>query len=112
MDYSLPFASLLTYIEHLSLSKWLYRFWKEEIKSAAISSGSWWWVLQEAIDGGIDLLITWELVHHEIVRAKEAWLNLILWGHYETEKIGVKLLCYHLKKKFEWLEVIFLDEKR
>lgn len=110
MDFSIPFASLLTYCEHLRLGRWLYSFGPWEIKSVAISSWSGWWIIQEAIDSGVDLLITGELVHHEIVWAKEAWLNLILWGHYQTEKIGVKLLCHHLKKQFEWLEAVFLDE--
>lgn len=110
-DYSLPFASLLTYVEQLRLAKWLYRFGTEEIKSVAISSWGGGGVLQEALSTWVDLLITWELVHHEIVWAKEQWLNLLLGWHYETEKIGIKLLCHHLSHTFEWLEVVYLDEK-
>lgn len=110
MDFSIPYASLLTYAEQLGLRRGMYSFWPGEIKTVAISSWSGWSILQEALDLWVDLLITGELVHHEIVSAKEAWVNLLLWGHYETEKIGVKLLCYHLKQQFEWLEVVFLDE--
>ncbi|NDK07764.1 hypothetical protein EOM39_00790 [Candidatus Gracilibacteria bacterium] len=42
--------------------------------------------------------------------AKELLQSIMLCGHYETEKIGPKLLAYHLKDKFD-IEVIFLDEK-
>ena len=42
--------------------------------------------------------------------AKELWQSILIWGHYETEKIWPKLLAYHLRDKFD-LEIVYLDEK-
>jgi putative NIF3 family GTP cyclohydrolase 1 type 2 len=56
------------------------------------------------------VFLTWEANHAQMVMLKEHKQTVLIWGHYETEKIGPKLLAYHLKKKFE-IEIVFLDEK-
>lgn len=88
-----------------------YNFWdKKTISSVAIIS--WWWGddIWEAKIKNYDLYITWDSAHFQICIAKELWQSILLWGHYETETIWVKLLAKHLKEKF-WIEIIFLDEK-
>lgn len=99
------------YAEVLGLQKKLYNFWKIQwLKSIAFLS---WWGWSYALDAKqawYDVLVTGEAVHYEILWAKELWISLFLWGHYETEKIGPKLLAHHLQKKFK-IETVFLDEK-
>lgn len=99
------------YCENLQLQKKLYNFWnKEYINSIAFVSWGSSWSYKEAFDKWYDLFLTWEATHNKLISAKEIWQSILLWWHYETEKIWPKLLSYHLKEKF-WLEVVFLDEK-
>ncbi len=99
------------FADGLWLQKRLYNFWnKTTIESICFISGQWAKYAQEAKEKLYDVIVTGEAVHSEICRAKELWVSLFLWGHYETEKIGPKLLAHHLEKEF-WLEVVYLDEK-
>jgi len=111
-DKAVHISNLVTpYAEQMQLLKKLYNFWnKDYINSIAFVSG---WALSEvkkAKEENYDVLITWEWVHHEMILAKELEQSVLIWGHYETEKIWPKLLAYHLRDKF-WLEIEFLDEK-
>jgi len=103
---------VIPYAEKMQFIKKLYNFWnKEFINSIAFVSWSWWWnIIKESQKKWYDIFITWELNHHEMILAKELWQSILVWWHYETEKIWPKLLAYHLKDKF-WIEIIFLDEK-
>lgn len=106
------FSNIVTpYAEMMQLTKRLYNFWKKDyINSVAFVSG---WALsnvKEASTKWYDMFITWEWAHHEMTLAKELEQGILIWGHYETEKIWPKLLAYHLRDKF-WLEIEFLDEK-
>ena len=105
-------SSLQTlFADTLGLQKKLYNFWnKTTIKSVCFVSWQWAKCTQEAQEKWYDVLVTGEAVHSEICRAKELGISLFLWGHYETEKIGPKLLAHHIEKEF-WLEVVYLDEK-
>jgi dinuclear metal center YbgI/SA1388 family protein len=117
--YSLNFnnkihiSSLQTmYADTLKLQKKLYNFANKDFINN-IAFVSWWaWdiIIKEAFSKSIDLFLTWETKHSDLVLAKELWQSIMLCWHYETEKIWPKLLSYHLKDKF-WFEVIFLDEK-
>lgn len=99
------------YADTLTLQKKLYNFWnKDYIESVAFVSWWWWSWVKEAFQKNIDLYITGEAAHHEILQAKELWQSIMLAWHYETEKIWPKLLAYHLRDKFD-LEIVFLDEK-
>lgn len=105
-------SNLVTpYAERIQLLKRFYNFWNlTEFNSIAFVS---WWALSEvseAKEKWYDVLVTWEWVHHEMTLAKELWQSVLIWWHYETEKIGPKLLAYHLRDKFE-IEIVFLDEK-
>lgn len=104
-------AILSTFVEKMQLKKEFYNFWKiDEIKSLAVISWWWWDEIFEAKQKWYDLYITWEVVHHQIINAKDIKQSILIWWHYETEKIWVKLLAHHLEKKHK-IETIFLDEK-
>jgi len=65
-------------------------FGPEEIEDVAIVTGSGVDWLDEAVDGGADVLVTGEgkqQVYHE---AREAGINVVLAGHYATETFGVR----------------------
>ncbi len=99
------------YAEQMQLIKKLYNFWnKKFINNIAFVSWWWWEALQEAFINKIDIFLTWEMAHHQIILAKELWQSILLWWHRETEKIWPKLLAYYLRDKFD-LEIVFLDEK-
>lgn len=105
-------SNLVTpYAEMMQLTKRLFNFWKKEyITSVAFVS---WWALsnvKEAFEKGYDVFVTWEWAHYEMTFAKELWQSILIWGHYETEKIWPKLLAYHLRDKFG-IEIVYLDEK-
>jgi len=99
------------YAEQLWLIKKLYNFGdKEYISSVCFVSGGWGDALFEAKEKDFDVFITWEMVHFQIVQAKELWQTILVWWHYETEKFWPKLLAHHLHQK-HGIEVVFLDEK-
>ena len=105
-------SNLVTpYAERMQLLKRFFNFWnKTYFTSIAFISG---WALSEVSSinkSSYDIFITWEWVHHEMILAKELEQCILIWWHYETEKIWVKLLAYHLRDKF-WIEIEFLDEK-
>ena len=89
----------------------LYNFWnKQNISSIAFIS---WWALgkvDETYKKWYDLFVTWEWAHNNLVYAKELGQSVLVWWHYETEKIWPTLLAHHIEKKF-WIEIVFLDEK-
>ena len=99
------------YAEKMWLIKKLYNFWNNEyINSVCFVSGWWGSALWEAKLKWYDVFVVWEMAHYQMTEAKEIWQTILLWWHYETEKIWPKLLANHLNKKF-WIEIIFLDEK-
>jgi dinuclear metal center YbgI/SA1388 family protein len=103
---------LMPYCSQMQLVKEFYNFWnKENISSIAIVSGGAWDLVREAHTKNIDLFVTWEMVHYQLTLAKELGQSILLWGHYETEKIWPKLLAHHLKKTYPELEIHYIDEK-
>nr|MDD3720622.1 Nif3-like dinuclear metal center hexameric protein [Candidatus Gracilibacteria bacterium] len=105
-------SSLQTiYSDTFGLQKKLYNFGKKEtIQSIGFISGGGGGHMLEAFNANCDVYLTGEAAHHEIMGAKELGQSIMLAGHRETEKIGPKLLAYHLKDKFG-IEIAFLDEK-
>ena len=59
---------------------------------------------------GADTYITGEVKHHELLIAKEMGVNLIVAGHYETEKPVMKKLQNLLSERFPEAEAVLLDE--
>jgi len=62
----------------------------------------------QAIEAGLDALVTGEGTHHTYFAAMEEGLNVYYGGHYATEVWGVKALAEHLAERFD-LEWMFID---
>ncbi len=71
------------------------------ISKVAISTGSGGTLISNCIQQNVDTFITGELKYHEAQFAQEAGLNVIIAGHFETEKIIVELLTDYLNKNFD-----------
>jgi dinuclear metal center YbgI/SA1388 family protein len=56
--------------------------------------------IREAVDLGVDTLITGEGAHWTAVEADEKGLVIIYAGHYATETLGVRALAEHVSAKF------------
>ncbi|WP_207587057.1 Nif3-like dinuclear metal center hexameric protein [Halomontanus rarus] len=70
----------------------LLEFGPEEIEDVAVVTGSGTDWLEEAVENGVDALVTGEgkqKVYHE---AREAGITVVLAGHYATETFGVRSL--------------------
>ncbi len=108
----LHISNLVTpYAEQMQLLKRLYNFWNNTyFTSIAFVSGGALSEVNESKEKGYDIFVTWEWAHHEMTMAKELKQTVLIWGHYETEKIWPKLLAYHLRDKFG-IEIVYLDEK-
>jgi len=65
-------------------------------------------LFQEAVESGIDLLVTGEPKQAAYYLAQEMGLNVFYGGHYRTETFGVRALGDHLADRFG-LPVVFLD---
>ncbi|MDW8289810.1 MAG: Nif3-like dinuclear metal center hexameric protein [Armatimonadota bacterium] len=65
-------------------------------------------IIVEAIERGIDTLLTGEGAHHTYLDAEELGINLLYAGHYATETLGVQALGEHLHRQFG-LEHRFFD---
>ncbi|MCP4523228.1 MAG: Nif3-like dinuclear metal center hexameric protein [Candidatus Gracilibacteria bacterium] len=105
-------SNLVTpYAERMQLLKKFYNFQKSDyFESVCFVSGGALSSAKEAKRKNYDVLVTGEGVHYEMTFAKELGQSVLIGGHYETEKIGPKLVAHHLKEKFG-IETVFLDEK-
>lgn len=86
-----------------------FEFGGTDVRSVAVMSGLGSSSVYEAVEKGVDLLITGEFLHQDFHVAKEGRLNVIAAGHYATETLGVKALMEVVKEKFG-VEVLFIDE--
>jgi dinuclear metal center YbgI/SA1388 family protein len=85
-------------------------FGPAEIKTVAIVSGGGSSCLKEAIDAGIDCMVTGEGPHERYHMAKEGRINLMYIGHYKSEITGVMALGKVLEEEFDDIETVFIDE--
>ncbi|NHX34973.1 MULTISPECIES: Nif3-like dinuclear metal center hexameric protein [Halolamina] len=82
-------------------------FGPEEIERVAVLTGSGADWLDEAVDAGVDVLITGEGKQQAYHEAREAGINVLLAGHYATETFGVRSLQALAE---EWgLDTVFVD---
>lgn len=81
----------------------------EEIRRVAVVTGSGGSFIAEAVESGMDALVTGEGKHHDFVEATELGLNVFYGGHYATETWGVRALARHLEEAF-FLSWTFIDE--
>ena len=73
---------------------------KKEIQTVAVSCGAGSFLLEEAINSGVDALVTSEVKHHELIEAYEKGFTILDAGHYETEQIVVTPLAEELASRF------------
>ncbi len=65
--------------------------------------------MPEFLESDFDLYITGEVKESTLALIKEAGINYLAFGHYDTEKFGVQALGETIKKEFSGLEVKFID---
>jgi dinuclear metal center YbgI/SA1388 family protein len=85
-----------------------YDFGKEHISKIGIVSGGAPGMIYQAIDENIDLFLTGETTEFIQELAREAGINFISAGHYNTEKLGVQAVAKLLKKQFD-VNTVFID---
>ncbi len=79
----------------------------KEIKNIAIVSGDGAFDMYEALDDGLDALITGEARYSIYNDCMEAGFTMLCLGHYETETFGVKAVMNEVSKM--GLETCFID---
>jgi dinuclear metal center YbgI/SA1388 family protein len=94
--------------EHLGCDPTILSFGKKKIESVGIVSGRGG-ALTEAIERGVDCLVTGEGSHENHHEALEAGINIIFLGHYYSEIVGVRAVGLEIEEKFG-VEAVFIDE--
>lgn len=70
----------------------------QEVRQVAVCGGSGGFLLDKAMQAGVDAYLTAELKHHQFLEARGRLL-LIDAGHYETEQLAKQLLLEIVNKK-------------
>lgn len=83
-------------------------FGKKEIRTVGIVSGGAGSDVSYAVEEGLDAYITGEIKHELYHYIKENNINVIAGGHYNTETVGVNLVCEKLAYEKK-IETEFLD---
>lgn len=83
-------------------------FGKNQISTVGIVSGSGGDEAITAAQENLDLLITGEVSHEDFHTIRECGMNVIAFGHYLTETIGVQLVMKKLREE-KGLETVFID---
>jgi dinuclear metal center YbgI/SA1388 family protein len=78
----------------------------ELILRVGIGCGAGGEFLRDAMHAGCDTFITGESRFHGILEAESAGMNLVLSGHYASERPAVELLARRLSGWFEGLECV------
>ena len=86
----------------------VWEFGPSEIRKVAVVSGKAVSLLSDLKQAGVDLLVTGETSHAHYWLAQELGVHVVFFGHYVTERYGVKALGKHLQERFG-LEFHFLD---
>lgn len=81
---------------------------EKKIETVGIISGGAGNDVQDAIDEGLDLYITGEILHQNYHTAREAGISVISGGHYRTEVFGVRAL-ERMTKRMEGIETKFIN---
>lgn len=85
------------------------RFGTDSVERVGIVSGGGGYHVREASELGLDTVLTGEVSHHAVLDAKDARVNLVMAGHYGTEKLGVQDVGKKIVEKFPEVETEFLD---
>lgn len=73
----------------------------KEIIKVAVCSGSGGSVLGWAKSRGVDVLVTGEMKHHEILAADEMGIGVIIAGHFATERVVLPELIERLQSTID-----------
>ena len=79
-----------------------------KLKTAAIVSGGAHDMLRQAENAGVDVYITGSRDEFVVEYCKEAKINFITMGHYNSETLGIQALMAWTAKKFK-VDVEFVD---
>ena len=78
---------------------------ERKVKTAAISPGSGKSVISNALQAGVDVLITGDIDHHEGIDAVAQNMTVIDAGHYGVEHIFIPYMDQYLKREAKELEI-------
>ena len=78
---------------------------ERKVKTAAISPGSGRSVISNALQAGVDVLITGDIDYHEGIDAVAQKLTVIDAGHYGVEHIFIPYMEQYLKREAKELEI-------
>jgi dinuclear metal center YbgI/SA1388 family protein len=80
----------------------------ERVERVGVVTGGGASFVNEAVDLGLDALVTGEGSHHTYFDAMELGIHVLFGGHYATETFGVRALVRHLAERFD-LQSSFID---
>lgn len=105
-------VALNHFIEHvnnaLHTNSLSFPFGAAKVSKVLIMSGSAAFDYPLAVQFGADTFITGEIKESLVRKIEEEKLNLIIAGHYNTEKLGIQALGRVLEKKFD-VKCTFID---
>ncbi len=78
----------------------LWNFGPDTVRTVAVISGKAISMLPEVAEAGVDLLVTGETDHASYWAAYEYGVNVAFYGHYNTERLGVRAVGAYLEKTF------------
>ena len=81
----------------------------DSVQKVGIISGGGGSHVKEASELGIDTILTGEVSYHAVLDAEDAKVNLIMAGHYGSEKLGVQELGKKIVDKFTDVEIEFIE---
>ncbi len=93
---------------HKKLGGEVLAFGPKQIKTIAIVSGGAHSLIYDAITAKADLFITGSRDEYIQELCRDAGLNFIAMGHYNSERYGILALKEYIAKKFN-IETIFID---
>ncbi len=105
-----PLAAVLEEVNaYFQKTPVLWDFGPDRVRTVAVVSGKAISLLPEVAEAGVDLLITGETDHASYWTAAEYGVNVAFYGHYTTERLGVRALGAYLQEAFglpyEFLEL-------
>ncbi len=80
----------------------------ERVRRVGVVTGGGGGFIEEAVEAGLDTLVTGEGPHHTFLQAMELGVNVYYAGHYATETFGVRALAEALEARFH-VPWTFLD---
>ena len=81
---------------------------KDIVKNVAIVSGGAHDMFEQAIEEGADLYVTGSRDEYVVEHCREAEINFIAMGHYNSEKLGIQALMEYVNKNFK-AQTKFID---